>query len=75
MKPLMQKIWTEPAAAIGLLTSLVLLGVAVISDANFNTQTLLGIAAPLLSGLGIRQTVYPVAGPRPVTDTPSKESP
>lgn len=65
MKVLAQQLWREPAAAIGLLTSVLLLVLAVVSDTAFTADTIIAIVAPLASALGIRQVVTPAAGPRP----------
>jgi hypothetical protein len=64
MKVIAQRLWTEPAAAIGLLTSLLLLALALVSGADWDASVIAGIAAPFVSALGIRQTVSPAAGPR-----------
>jgi hypothetical protein len=71
VKPLAKKIWEEPAAAIGLLTSIVLAVLAIVDDAAWDAQTIIGVVAPLASSLGIRQLVSPAAGPR--QDPPSAE--
>ena len=60
MRVIGKRIWTEPAVAIGLLTSILLAVIAVVTGANWDTSTIVGIAAPFLSSLGIRQLVTPV---------------
>lgn len=72
MKPLVKKFWNEPAAAIGLFTSLVLLVLQLIGDSHFTADTIIAIVAPLASGLGIRQLVSPdtTAGPIETAVTP-----
>jgi len=59
MKVIAKRIWTEPAVAIGLLTSTVLLILAIITN-SFDASSIAGIVAPFLSSLGIRQLVSPV---------------
>jgi hypothetical protein len=64
MKTILNQIWNEPAVAIGLLATLLLLVLALVSDAPWDASTIAGIAAPFVSSLGIRQAVSPAAGPR-----------
>ena len=60
MKAIAQKVWREPAAAIGLLVTLLLLAGALLSDhVDWSVEHILAILAPLLTGLGIRQAVTP----------------
>ena len=61
MKPLIQKLWTEPAAFIGLLTTIALAIGAVITGSDWSWEAIVAIIAPLLTGLGIRQAVTPAA--------------
>lgn len=62
MKPLVQKLWTEPSAAIGLLVTIGLAVGAIIAGSDWTWETIVAVLAPLLTGLGIRQTVTPVRG-------------
>jgi len=71
MKVLAQKIWNEPAAGIGLLVSMGLLALAILTEAPWDASTIAGIVAPLASGLGIRQFVRPI----PPTAASEQESP
>jgi hypothetical protein len=64
MKVIAERIWSEPAVAIGLLVSALLAVLAVLDDAAWDAQTIIGIVAPFASSLGIRQAVSPAAGPR-----------
>lgn len=64
MKPLAERVWREPAAALGLLTSVVLALLALVDGADWDAQTIVGIIAPFASALGIRGLVSPAAGPR-----------
>lgn len=64
MRTIAEQVWREPAAAIGLLTSVLLALIALISDAELDAQTLIGIVAPFASAIGIRGLVSPAAGPR-----------
>jgi hypothetical protein len=66
MKVIAERFWTEPAAAIGLLTSIALLILALATGADLTADTIVAIVAPVASALGIRQVVSPAAGPRPV---------
>ena len=78
MKVIAQRVYTEPAVAIGLLFSVALLVVNLAADTNFDAATIVTVLGPLLSALGIRQTVSPAAGPRPLPEAepePEPESP
>ena len=60
MKVLANKVWNEPAAFIGLMASIALAVGAVLADSEWTWETIVAVTAPLLTGLGIRQTVTPV---------------
>lgn len=70
MKPLAQKLWKEPAAFIGLLTSVALAVGAIITGSDWSWEAIVAIIAPLASGLGIRQLVAPAA--EPTSEAPPK---
>ena len=59
MSAIAQRIWREPAAAIGFLTTVALAIVALLSGTDWTAGTIIGITAPLVSALGIRQFVTP----------------
>ena len=59
MKAIAERIWTEPAVALGALTTLALLAVALLAGADWGADTIVGVLAPLVSALGIRQLVTP----------------
>jgi hypothetical protein len=61
MKEIAGRVWREPAAAIGLLTTLALLVLALATSSDLDADALISIAAPFLSSLGIRQLVTPAA--------------
>jgi len=65
MKVIAGRIWREPAVAVGLLTSVILVVLALADNADWNASVILGVIAPFTSALGIRQLVSPAAGPRP----------
>ena len=67
MRGLAQRIWREPAVAIGFLTTVILAVVAVISGTDLDAGTVIGLLAPLVSSLGIRQFVTPT-GPTDNTE-------
>jgi len=73
MSVIAQRVWKEPAVAIGLLFSIALLVVNLAASEGFDAATVVSVAGPLLSALGIRQTVSPAAGPRPLPDEPEPE--
>jgi membrane protein implicated in regulation of membrane protease activity len=76
MKPLMQKIWLEPAAFIGFLTSLALAVGALLAGSDWSWETVVAVIAPLASSLGIRQLVVPMekaTRPDPQGTTYAKE--
>lgn len=61
MKELAKRIWNEPAVAIGLLTSLILLVFNIVGDSTWDAESIIAIAAPIASALGIRTQVTPTA--------------
>lgn len=61
MKVIAQKVWNEPAVAIGLLVSAVLLVINLLDDQDWGVQNIIAILAPLASSLGIRNLVMPMA--------------
>ena len=61
MKPIAQRLWNEPAVFIGALVSVGLLVVNLLGNPDWTAQEIVEVAAPLLSALGIRQLVTPVA--------------
>jgi hypothetical protein len=63
MSVILQRIWREPAVAVGLLASAALAILATAASEPWNASTIAGIAAPFVSALGIRQLVTPVKGP------------
>ena len=63
MKPIALTVWREPAACIGLLTSVAILVVTLLTGDPWDSSTILAVIAPLASSLGIRQLVSPAAGP------------
>jgi hypothetical protein len=62
MRVVILRVWKEPAVFVGLLVSLALLVLALVSDTPLDANAVIGIAAPFLSSLGIRQFVTPAAG-------------
>jgi hypothetical protein len=60
MKAIAQRVWEEPAVAIGLLTSLALIALNLLGD-DTDTVNWIEVAAPLLAALGIRPLVTPTA--------------
>jgi len=72
MKVIAQRIWREPAAGIGLLTTLVLLVINLVGTSNWDAATVLSVLGPFASAIGIRSVVSPAAGPRPL---PEDEAP
>jgi hypothetical protein len=65
MKAIAQRAWREPAVAIGLLATVILLVLKFASGDPWDLATIAGIAAPLVSALGIRQVVSPAFGTPP----------
>lgn len=61
MSVVFERIWREPAVFIGLLTTIVLLVVAILTGASWDASVILGILGPLLAALGIRPLVTPVS--------------
>lgn len=61
MSSIWQRIKEEPAVAIGLLISIGLLIVALLTDTKWDATTILFIVGPFVSALGIRPAVKPTA--------------
>jgi ascorbate-specific PTS system EIIC-type component UlaA len=62
MQQLIQRFWKEPAVCIGVITSVILAILAVVTSASWNAETIVGIIAPTASALGIRSQVTPFVG-------------
>jgi len=75
MSVIAQRIWREPAVAIGLLFSLALLVVNLAAGEDWDAALIVTVAGPLISALGIRQVVSPAVGPRPLPDESANGSP
>lgn len=75
MKVILQRIWKEPAVCIGLLASLILLLLEFLGDDKFTADSIIAICAPLVSALGIRQTVTPALEPPATTGTETPSEP
>jgi hypothetical protein len=73
VKTIVKQVWSEPAVAIGLLASLILLGLELVGDNEFTADTIIAIAAPFVSSLGIRQVVTPIGKQAPMTEEPKVE--
>lgn len=63
MKVIAERVYREPAVFIGLLTSIALLVITLLTGDPWDAATIAGIAAPLISALGIRATVTPALSP------------
>ena len=61
MKEIGHRVWNEPSVAIGLLLSVALLVVTLINGEDWDWNTILLVVGPLLTGLGIRPLVKPMA--------------
>lgn len=75
MKVIVQRIWREPAVCIGLAASLILLLLEFLGDDKFTADSIIAICAPLVSALGIRQTVSPALEPPTTTETETPSEP
>jgi len=73
MKEIVVRVWREPAVAIGLLVSLVLLVITLATGDKWDTSTILAVIAPFASSLGIRQLVSPASG-SPESQAPAEPS-
>jgi len=62
MKEIANRVWREPAVAIGLITTIALAVLAVVTGTNWDASVIVGIVAPVVSALGIRTQVTPVTG-------------
>jgi len=72
MQQLIQRFWKEPAVCIGVITSVILAILAVVTSASWNAETIVGIIAPTASALGIRSQVTPFVGEHELT--PEKQA-
>ncbi len=70
MKEIAKRIWNEPAVAIGLLTSIVLAVINLITNDHWTVDHFIAILAPLASSIGIRQAVYSPATVGELTKPP-----
>jgi hypothetical protein len=61
MKEIGRRIWYEPSVAIGLLLTVAMTVITLLSDTTWDWNTILLVCGPLLTGLGIRPTVKPTA--------------
>ena len=62
MSEIAKRAWREPAVFIGLLVTIALVVITLATSDPWDTATIAGVAAPLLSALGIRQFVTPDMG-------------
>jgi outer membrane biosynthesis protein TonB len=74
MQEIVKRVWREPAVAIGLLTSIALAIIVVVSGDSWDLAAITGVAAPLVSALGIRSQVTPTAKAEPEPE-PAKPPP
>lgn len=63
MSVIAARVWHEPAVFIGLLVTGALVVITLATGDPWDTATIAGVLAPLLSALGIRQVVTPVEDP------------
>jgi len=68
MKAIAQQVWNEPAVAVGLLVTILLLIGAFLTDSDFSWEAIVAICAPFVSSLGIRPLVTPVKHDVPPAD-------
>lgn len=61
MSDIARRAWHEPAVFIGLLVTGALVVITLATGDPWDTATITGVLAPLLSALGIRQLVTPAA--------------
>jgi hypothetical protein len=59
VKVILERVWNEPAVAIGLLASVALLALNLATGEHLDAVAIITIAGPFLSALGIRQAVTP----------------
>jgi hypothetical protein len=59
MREIAKRVWLEPAAFIGLVTTAAIVAITLISGDHWDLATICGAIAPLASALGIRQLVTP----------------
>lgn len=62
MKEIARRVWHEPAVCLGLLASIALVVITLATGDPWDTATIAGVAAPLVSALGIRELVTPTGG-------------
>ena len=59
MKPILNRLLTEPAVVIGLLTSIIIAVLAVVTDADWDAALIVAVIGPFAASLGIRPLVAP----------------
>jgi hypothetical protein len=57
-----RRVWHEPAVFLGLIASIALVVITLATGDKWDTATIAGVAAPLVSALGIRELVTPTGG-------------
>lgn len=62
MSEIARRVWHEPAVFLGLITSIALVVITLATGDKWDTATIAGVAAPLVSALGIRELVTPTGG-------------
>lgn len=66
MSEIARRVWHEPAVFLGLLATIALVIITLATGDPWDTATIAGVAAPLVTALGIRPLVTPT-GPDEVT--------
>jgi hypothetical protein len=66
MSEIARRVWHEPAVFLGLLATIALVIITLATGDKWDTATIAGVAAPLVTALGIRPLVTPT-GPDEVT--------
>lgn len=61
MSEIARRVWHEPAVLLGLLATIALVIITLATGDPWDTATIAGVAAPLVSALGIRELVTPTA--------------
>ena len=70
MSEVASRVWREPAVFVGLLSSVALAVVNVVTGGPWDAAIIVGILLPLVEALGIRQLVYPAGEIKTRPDEP-----
>jgi hypothetical protein len=75
MQQIVQRVWKEPAVCIGLVTSIALAIIVIVSGDSWDLSAITGVIAPFAASLGIRGVVSPAIAKQDDTKPPPAQAP